>query len=287
MSLCGAGVQSLNRVLGGFRVHLPAMNTHIPSLMQGAEPYFHHGGDTGCLCLHGLAASPAEVRWLGEHLAGHNLTVYIPRLAGHGTDYHHLRHLHWQDWYASALDGYHLLRQMCRKVFVVGHSMGGLLALLMGASEPVDGLVILATPVQHTNSRLLPYAFIIKLYRPYVHLPDTTDFPKRLLDEQKRRGEAAVGRVRYDIWASQAVDELYRLMRIVDVQLPGVTAPTLLIHSKADETVPFSNQAYVRQHIRSAVIETMSLEKSGHIVTQDVEHMIVFERTAQFILQHQ
>ena len=81
--------------------------------MQGAEPFYYPGGRVGCLCLHGLAASPAEVSWLGAYLAGRGLTVCGLRLAGHGADYRHLRYLRWQDWYLSALDGYRLLRAQC------------------------------------------------------------------------------------------------------------------------------------------------------------------------------
>lgn len=254
--------------------------------MQGAEPYFQHGNDIGCLCLHGLSASPAEIRWAAEFLAEQGLTVYAPRIAGHGTDYRHMRHLRWQDWYMSALDGYHLLRRMCRVVFLVGHSMGGLLALLLAAAEPVDGLVVMASPVQNAHGRMMPYAYIIKHVRPYVYLPDTTNFPARLMEAQKQRGEAALGRIRYDIWSSQAVEELYRLMQMVDTHLPGVTAPTLLLYSNQDETVPVSNLDYIRQRIGSTVVESHRYERSGHILPQDQECDDVFQRTAWFITQH-
>src|SRR4030095_16396304 len=102
------------------------MKTHF-QIMPGAEPYFHRGGKVGCLCLHGFTASPAEVKWFAQHLAAEGYTVYAPRLAGHGTRPQDLARTRWTDWYASASDGYHLLRQQCEKVFVCGMSMGGLL----------------------------------------------------------------------------------------------------------------------------------------------------------------
>ena len=105
----------------------------LPSIMSGGESFFFKGGQVGVLCLHGFTASPAEVRWLGEHLAGHDYTVYGPRLPGHAPHPHDLARYRWQDWYLTALDGCHLLHSHCQQVFVVGHSMGGCLALLLAA----------------------------------------------------------------------------------------------------------------------------------------------------------
>ncbi len=266
---------------------LHAMRTTIiPTLMPGAEPHFYAGNDIGCLVLHGLTATPAEVSWLASFLAEHGLTVYAPRIAGHGTDPRHLLHTHWQHWYASALDGYHVLRDQCRQVFVVGHSMGGLLALLLAASEGVEGVVVLASPIKLGASRFMRYAHLIKYVQRFVDLPDHSDFPERLKAEQRQRGEPALGRVRYDRWAVQALAELRRLARTVDTHLPGVNAPCLLLYSEADDVVHLDNQAYIRGRLASTVIETDTFKNSGHIMTQDVEYQDVFKRVGLFIEQN-
>ena len=41
--------------------------------------------DTGVLLIHGLMAAPEEVREWAQFLHAKGLTVYTPRLAGHGT----------------------------------------------------------------------------------------------------------------------------------------------------------------------------------------------------------
>jgi alpha-beta hydrolase superfamily lysophospholipase len=50
-------------------------------------PFFLHspGSDTGVLLIHGLMAAPEEVREWAQFLYEKGLTVYAPRLAGHGT----------------------------------------------------------------------------------------------------------------------------------------------------------------------------------------------------------
>lgn len=261
------------------------MNTQIPTLMPGAKPFLFAGNEIGCLCLHGLTASPAEVRWLGEHLSDLGFTTYGPRLAGHGADYRHLAYLSWQDWYLSALDGYHLLRERCKQVYVLGLSMGGLLALLLAAQEPVEGIVVMGTPVESTTSDRLWMAKWMKHIRTHIHLPDESDFPQRLKAEQQRRGEPPLGRVRYDTWSFRAIEALNDLMQTVDANLTNVTAPALLIYSKADQTVPISNQPYIHRRLCSTVIRSITLEKSGHILTQDMEYLDVLRHAGEFIQQ--
>lgn len=252
--------------------------------MTGAEPILNIRGKVGCLCLHGISASPHEVAWLGQYLAQQGITTYTPRLTGHGaTDHQIFRYARWQNWYLDALDGYHLLRQTCDQVFVAGLSMGGLLSILIAASQPVDGLIVMAAPIQQPDNKLMPYASWIKLVRPFLDMPDASDFPDRLKATQAAHGDAVLGRVRYDIWATQAVQELYTLIPIAAEHASNVHAPTLLLYSKGDQTVPIANQQGLAERLNSTVIIQHTYENSGHILTQDVDHQDVFQRVHTFI----
>ena len=251
------------------------------SLMHGAEPYGHSGGDTGCLVLHGFAASPAEVRWLAEHLAGQGHTVCAPRLVGHGVTPQALVRTRWPDWYASVLDAYALLRANCRRVFVVGHSMGGLLALLLASDQPVDGVAALAVPIQFHGS--IRYARFINLFLRVTDQSDRTGFPDRLRAEQARRGEPVIGRVRYDAWPTRSLVELLILSDRTRGRLPQVTAPLLLVNSRRDPTVALTCADLIAERAASDDVERQTLELSGHIITQDIEHAQVFAWVAAWV----
>lgn len=258
------------------------MNTTLPNLQPGAEPIFFQGDAVGCLVLHGFMASPAEVRWLCRTLADQGHTVFAPRLPGHGSDYHDMERMRWQDWYAAALDGYYLLRSQCRQVFIAGHSMGGILALLAGAVVPVDGLVALAAPAGF-RSRAMRYAHLLKYVLPYTNQRDKSRLPQIIREEQSRRGEPVVGRVRYDMWSTTAVSQLYRVAEVMYNRLPDVTAPLLLVYSRDDRTVPIMNQDLIAGRVASKVVETFCVEHSDHILIQDVERETVFQRVTDFI----
>jgi carboxylesterase len=253
--------------------------------MQGAEPYFHRGGPIGVLGLHGFTASPAEIRWMGEHLAAQGMTVYTPRLPGHGTQARDLARTHWQDWYAAAVDGYHILRAQCDSVFVAGHSLGGMLGLLLAAEMPIDGLAVLAAPIV-LQSKILKYTRWLKYVVRSTNQGDKTAFPQRVREEQARRGEPELGRVRYDEWYNAAVYQLYALSLAVYEHLPQVTPPLLLLYSLGDVTVPPAQGDVVANRVASKTIERHTLQTCDHILPQDVEREQVFALVTDFIQRH-
>lgn len=250
--------------------------------LPGAEPFFYGGSDTACLLVHGFMSSPGEMRWLGQYLHAQGLTVYGMRLAGHGTDYQHMAHIRWPEWAAGVVDGVTLLRGMCERVFVVGHSMGGLLALLAGANVAVDGLVVMAAPILFA-SRWIGLSRWLKYLTPYRDSTDTTTLPRLMREEQTRRGEPTLGRIRYDLWSVAALAELYAVSTVARTRLSQITAPTCLIYSTGDKTAPYDNMQLIASEIRSRVLVQHTLNNSDHNLMLDEERERVFEFTWEFI----
>ncbi len=261
------------------------MNNTLPNITPGAEPYFQRGSEIGCLCLHGFMASPAEIRWLSQHLAGQGYTVYAPRLPGHGTDYRSMTRVGWRDWYAAALDSYHILRAQCKQVYIVGHSMGGMLALLLAADGLGDGAAVLAAPVQF-HSRMMAVAHWLKYVLPYTDHTDRSNLPEIIRAEQARLGESVTGRVRYDRWATRAVAEIYQLAAVVRSRLSQVQTPLLLVYSEADQTAPPENMLLILDNIRSRNREYHLMAEGGHILPQDIARESVFAHVADFIARN-
>jgi carboxylesterase len=256
------------------------MSADFPSLMPGAAPFYHPGDSLGCLCIHGFTANPSEMRWLGAHLAAQGMTVYGVRLAGHGTDPRDLARCRWQDWLASVLDGYFLLRSTCNHVVAVGHSMGAVLALALATRYQLAGVAALAAPMAFPGR--MAYARWLRYVQPFTDQADSGPIQRVIRVEQRRRGEAASGRVRYDQWSTAAVAQLYALVGTVAGLLPQVRAPLLLIDSKQDPTVSLNHADQIAGRVGSRDIERHTLERSGHILTQDVERELVFGYVADF-----
>ena len=120
------------------------MEKHL--IIPKAEPFFFPGGPTGCLLVHGFTATPQVMRNLGEYLNKQGFTVMGVRLAGHATSIEDMIRSRYADWLASVEEGWHLLQGITERVFLMGHSMGGSLSLILAARFPVAGVVGMSTP---------------------------------------------------------------------------------------------------------------------------------------------
>jgi carboxylesterase len=138
----------------------------MSQIIPGAEPFLFSGGRTGCLLLHGFTGTPREMRLLGDHLARAGHTVLGIRLAGHATCKEDLVRMRWQDWLADIEDGCAFLKERCDRIILMGLSMGGILALVYAARQPVGGLVIMATPHHLPNDVRVPFLKSLSLFIP-------------------------------------------------------------------------------------------------------------------------
>jgi carboxylesterase len=240
------------------------------TIIRGAEPFLLSGGNQGVLLLHGFTGSPSEVRLLGEYLNQRGYTVMGPRLCGHGTSPAEMAHTSWPHWYSAVEDGYHILKSVCQDVVVAGLSMGGLLAFKLAAEYPVSKVISLSTPIYIADNRLplLPVYRLIKKFVPKK---------RRKMDVDPQYN------VCYDCTPLASLSSLLSLIKHVDKLLPVVTAPTLIIQSRNEHTVRPDSAQYIYKRLASRDKRLVWLEKSGHIVTLDVEHQQVFENIYNFI----
>jgi len=95
---------------------------------SSTEAYRLKAGPVGILLLHGFTASPTELRPLANVLYQAGYTVSGIRLAGHGTHIDELRKTSWPDWLNSAQQGLEELHETCEQVYIIGLSMGGVIA---------------------------------------------------------------------------------------------------------------------------------------------------------------
>lgn len=265
------------------------MNVSIPHLMPGAEPYFTRGSAaSGVLCLHGFTASPAEVRWLAQHLAQDGHTVYAPRLAGHGSEFHDLARVRWHDWVLSAWDAYLVLAAQCERVVIAGHSMGGMIAVLLAAAlaqQPgtkLAGLVLLATPL-HFPPAMRRRTRWLRRVMPYTDQTDRTALPEHIRSVQRALGEAPLGRVRYERWSTAAVHELMTLVSEADRALPELRGPMLMIYAEQDDLATLAEGERIRARAATARPELRILHRGGHIVTQDEDRELAFAWMCAFV----
>ena len=239
--------------------------------MPGAEPFFFRGGSTACLLIHGLTASPQEMRPLAEHLALQGHTVYVPRLPYHGTTPVDLTRAGWNDWFLSALDAYYVLVSQCERVVVAGLSMGGVTALLLSAVAQVSGVISLSTPMNLSGDARLRLARALWRMYPYFKKSNVGD-----------SNHDPFWRGRYPVHPVRSLAELVDYMAAVRPYLPKITCPALLVHAQDDSSVPISNFHLIAQEIGSTAWQ-VEFRNGGHVLTYSQHSHELNELVSHFV----
>ncbi|MBQ8698263.1 MAG: alpha/beta fold hydrolase [Schwartzia sp.] len=244
-------------------------------VIQGAEPFYCAGGETGVLLLHGLTGSPAEMRLLGESLAEAGFTVLAVRLPGHGTIPEDLERMTAGDWLSAAMDGYAVLASdaRVRRIAVVGHSMGALLALMLASLRDVSKVVSVAAPIVIRKERglsLLPPRELSKgMFLPKKQ-PRLPGIPVRCL-------------VGYAVMPLLSVHELLSVIASAKEALPQVTAPLFVVQGERDHTVAPESADYILARAASREKKLTRLPRAGHRVLLGVERVRAFSEIIAFL----
>lgn len=226
-----------------------------------------------CLLVHGYAGRPFEMRFLEERLRQAGFLTAVPILAGHDGDEAGFSASRFVDWRGSVNDAFEDLRCRADRIFVVGFSLGGSLALDLAQSHAVDGLVTISAPV-----------FLCRLY-PYW-APDWRLFatgimrhvcPSMPMPPARQESRALAPWQGYE--AVQYLDVLHSLRKgVEDVGrgLHRVTAPILILHALQDQSVHVDNAWCIAKSVRSThrEVRLLSLEETittRHMLTTHLE----------------
>lgn len=241
-------------------------------LLPGAEPFTHHGGPTGVLLCHGFTGCPQSLRPWADHLARQGLTVSLPLLPGHGTRWQDMQRTGWEDWYATVDRELHDLGTRCERVFVAGLSMGGTLALRLAArhGSAVSGVALVNPALTFPRSK----GYAVACLRHVV--PSS----RGLVGNIAKGGVAESGYHRVPLHAAHS---FRRLLDQVRGELPRVTQPLLLFHSRVDHVVPPTDSARVLAAVSSPDVARHVLEDSLHVATLDHDAERIFQLTDAFI----
>jgi carboxylesterase len=240
-------------------------------VMPGAEPFTHVGGATGVLLCHGFTGSPQSLRPWAEYLAGAGLSVWLPRLPGHGTTWQELAHTRWEDWYAQVDRAFDELRANADEIFVMGLSMGGCLALRLAElrGPAVSGLV-LVNPSLTADTRLFLLAPLLKFVIPSL---------KGITSDIKKDQVSEVGYQRIPVKAAATLPGLWRSTQ---AQLGDVTQPVLVYHSAVDHVVGPASLRVLRAALPDRQLEVRECPDSFHVATLDNDAPAIFSGSLEF-----
>ena len=214
---------------------------------------------------------------MAEYLNGGGFPCLGIRLTGHATRPEDMIRSRYADWIASVEDGYHLLCGVTDRIYLVGLSMGGDLALLMSTKLDVAGVVAMSTPYH------IPYdypSWLMKLFSRFVrYQPKSDEQPGASWFDKSAHAE----QISYPQNPVRSGAELQLLLNEMRAALSKVNVPVLLIHSKNDTYVPPENVEHIYTDLGASDKTKLYVTESGHVVTRDAARDQVFEAASAFI----
>jgi len=247
-------------------------------IIAGAEPWSHNSANSrgesqhGAVVVHGFTGNPSSMRGVADALATAGFHIELPRLPGHGTVIDDMLPTRWADWAGEAEAAYQRLQQRASNVVVVGLSMGGALALRLGADHPEIAGLVCINPVAKPQP-----PEIIEMLRG---LADTgtmvlPGIGSDIADPESK--ESAYDGTPVEPLLSLLVDGIEPLSH----EYAGMRVPLLLMSSLQDHVVEPVQGDFLAA-LYGGPLERIALERSYHVATQDYDKELIFESTVAF-----
>ncbi|MDT8858708.1 alpha/beta fold hydrolase [Alkalihalobacillus sp. MEB130] len=228
----------------------------------------------GCLCLHGFTGEPWEVEPVSTYfLEEKRWLVYTPTLPGHGPN-GNLRDVTYQEWvYAAEMSVQELLKR-CEKVYVIGFSMGGMLACYIAAKYNVSRLVLLSAAAYYGNPQQLLQELKDKVR---LHVQGKLNADEHFLLYRKKIMDTPM----------TAVFQFMQVVKKIKPFVKKVTVPCLILQGELDGIVPRKSALYLYENIQSEKKELNFLPESKHLICHGFEKKILINKIEAFLCREE
>jgi carboxylesterase len=256
--------------------------------------YTFHAGPVGCLMLHGFMGSPISSRPLAQHLSEQGITVHCPLLPGHGERPDKMAGISRHAWLAEVEEAYSYLHSHCDEIFLMGHSMGTVLAAHLARQHPAARGVIMLAPLHKVPHRVIHLLRVLRYVMPWFY-PWRVNRLRRLTrervldlypdldleDPEVQEWLPAATRVPTD-----AIDEMRKMAAYGRKLWPLLELPALIVQGERDIAVRPDSAAKIHDQLASKDKQLHLFPRAGHELMRPFEpvHEEVWSLVQTFIV---
>jgi esterase/lipase/1-acyl-sn-glycerol-3-phosphate acyltransferase len=247
----------------------------------GSPKYFlNENSDTCVITIHGFSSAPKEVEQLSQYLNDNSFNVYSPRLAGHGTVPEDLKNTTWQDWYKSVSIAIVIATLKFQKVYILGFSTGGLLALLSSKKcfKEFEGIICINAALHLNDIRVKTLLPALSFWNDIVKTFNDGEYAKEYIENNAENPD-----INYDKFYIEAMEQLNLLMNKTKKKLNKITSPTLIIQAKDDPVVNPSSAYEIYESIKSENKTIKMIDASNHVIVKGGNTKEVYESILEFL----
>lgn len=225
----------------------------------------------GCLVIHGFTGHIEEVKPLVDYLETNTDWVFsVPTLPGHGETLN-LKGKPYESWIQASVEAYEELSKKCTDIYVIGFSMGGMIAAYLAALFKVKKLVLLAPAL-----RIFPVRQLTK------------EFGGILVDARHHALESNLmyhnSLKKFSHTPLTSVIEFLKLVKFVRPFLKNVYTPVWIGQGKDDAIVPYWGIRELDRRISSEDKRFVLFNDAGHFLCLDESQDEVNRLVLQFLM---
>ena len=234
------------------------------------KPFFLENSESSSVVvfIHGFMGSPQHFEGLAKSIQAQGHSVASLLLPGHASTAKAFSLSTMEMWQDHVNTEVERLTFTYRSIFLVGHSMGCLLAINAAIKycEKVTGLYLIACP-------FVLNGFSMQSLR--VRLKQTFYRKNHPMKSAYIAG-SSVPLTPGLIWRSiKPAAELKKLMRVTKENLCNVRAPVTAVYSPADEIVSMKSLDVLKSGLTHATFDYVALSDSNHAYYPDPEQAII------------
>ncbi|MRH43638.1 alpha/beta fold hydrolase [Aquibacillus halophilus] len=225
----------------------------------------------GCLCIHGFTGGAYELDPLANYLRNYtDWQVEVPTLPGHG-EVLNLNEVTFRQWIDQAEVALMKLKKKCDKIYLIGFSMGGMIASYLAAKHNVAKLVLLST-----SRKYISWTQMTMDIGRFVRMGfsgELNDDPlfKRYMS---KRGAVPV----------KAMIEFLKCMKFTKPYIKRVKCPVLIAQGIQDGMVPYKTAVYLDKEIPTDT-KVIFFNDSKHHICLGSDKDVLIDRVNLFLLQ--
>jgi len=238
---------------------------------------FNTESRNGIYIIHGFTNSTYETKDLAEYLGKQGFYTHAINLPGHGTTPEDCNRVKFTDWIEYTEQGVAEMSTQCDNIYVIGISMGSVLALHLSSIFPLNAAVFASTVLKFKDS--FSTHVLTPLFHRFLPFRDKRkSYPKNVRDKINYLG--------YPVWPMSAVNEMRKLTNQVEKSLPNVKCPALVIHSTKDKLSIPENISLVYDNISSEIKEKLIVTQASHnLFVPNPDQELIFKKITSFFNQ--
>lgn len=225
-----------------------------------------------CMLIHGYTGGPFEVQPLADFLNEKtDWQIYVPTLPGHGETLE-LDDLTYDEWLQAIESLFQELKEIYETIYVIGFSMGGMIAGYLAGKYAVDKLVLLAAARKYIS---------VKHMAEEVGDVITDALKGQLMDNEFYTNF----RKKRETVPLRANLEFTKLIRHTKPYLRKINIPVLIVQGQNDPVVPAKSVDYLNKEIQSEIKEVVLFDQSMHRLCLASDKDVLNELVYDFLVK--